>query len=525
MAAPPSGLKEITHLVFEKPVVWLHGEPGYEIAVNWATISLDGLKPGDLLIIQAVDLMGDTPTAAKERGAVAVLVLGETVSIPIQSPDDFPLLHAPGAADLRMVQRRVLEAIVHQRAVLMERGVRMHTQFSQLIAEGNGLPGLAHAIADISGCGVLVQDKRGRILTDLPSASMVGIWDVVLEQLSSLNSLPGALLDRKRTGIQTGLVTQEIPGNLARLVSPITVSSIVRGYLSLVGLKGEFDALDHLVVEQGALVCAIEMSRKKAIRETEKRLKGDLLAALLQETLSPRDAELWVQTMGLDVEQAHIALRFIWDGENPPSRRRLETIVNGEVTRKKLKVILKPLGLEVICFCQVPPQVNRAEPALSLGMAVIEQAKTEYPDTPVRCGVGTTALELSEWRDSFRQAGQALAMARRFSGRKPLYFPDLSVYRLLLQIEHNPELITFQEETLGPLSSHENCAEMTHTLEAYFEHNGNISRTAEALFIHRNTLIYRMERIISIINLDLDNPENRLAVQLALHIFRMKGHC
>jgi purine catabolism regulator len=525
MTAPSSGLNEIIRLVFEKPVVWLHGKPGKEIAVNWATISLDGLMPGDLLITQAVDLLGDTLAAAKERGAVAVLVLEEMDSIPKQLPDDLPILHAPAEADLRMVQRRVLEAIVNKRAVLMERGVRMHAQFSQLIAEGNGLPGLAHAIADISGCGVLVQDKRGRILTDFPSASMVGIWEVVLEQLSSLNSLPGVLLDRKRAGIQTGLVTQEIPGNLARLVSPITVSSVIRGYLSLVCLESEFDELDHLVVEQGALVCAIEMARKKAIRETEKRLKGDLLAALLQETLSPRDAELWVQTMGLDVEQAHIAIRFIWDGDNPPSRRRLETIVNGEVTRKKLKVIINPLGMEVICFCQVPPQVSRAELALSLGMAVIEQAKTEYPQTPVRCGVGTTAIELSEWRDSFRQAGQALAMARRFGGRKPLYFPDLSVYRLLLQIEHNPELITFQEETLGPLSSHENCAEMTHTLEAYFEHNGNISQTAEALFIHRNTLIYRMERITSIINLDLDNPENRLAVQLALHIFRMKGQC
>ena len=203
MTAPSSDINEIIRLVFEEPVVWLHGEPGEDIAVNWATISLDGLKPGDLLIIQAVDFIGDTPAAAKERGAVAVLVLGETVSILKQSPDDFPLLHAPAAADLRMVQRRMLEAILNQRAVLMERGVRMHTQFSQLIAEGNGLPGLAHAIADISGCGVLVQDKRGRILTDLPSASMVGIWDVVLEQLSSLNSLPGALLDRKRTGIQT----------------------------------------------------------------------------------------------------------------------------------------------------------------------------------------------------------------------------------------------------------------------------------------------------------------------------------
>jgi purine catabolism regulator len=525
MTAPSSDLNEINRLVFEKPVVWLNRESDEEIAVNWATISLDGLKPGDLLILQAVDLMGDTLAAAKERGAVAVLLLGETVSIPKKILDDFPVLHAPVAEDLRVIQRRVLEAIVNQRAVLMERGMRMHAQFSQLIAEGNGLPGLAHAIADISGYGVLVQDKRGRILTDLPTASMVGIWDIVLEQLSSLNSLPGALLDRKRAGIQSGLVTQEIPGNLVRLVSPITVSSVVRGYLSLVSLECEFDALDHLAVEQGALVCAIEMARKKAIRETEKRLKGDLLAALLQETLSPRDAELWVQTMGLDVEQSHIALRFIWDGDNPPSRRRLETIINGEVTRKKLKVILNPLGMEVICFCQMPPQVSRPELALSLGMAVIEQGKTEYPETPIRCGVGTAALELSEWRDSFRQAGQALAMARRFSGRKPLYFPDLSVYRLLLQIEHNPELITFQEETFGPLSSHENCAEMIHTLGAYFEHNGNISQTAEALFIHRNTLLYRMERITSILNLDLDNPENRLAVQLALHIFRMKGLC
>jgi purine catabolism regulator len=160
-----------------------------------------------------------------------------------------------------------------------------------------------------------------------------------------------------------------------------------------------------------------------------------------------------------------------------------------------------------------------------LGRSVIKQGKEEYPEDHIRCGVGATANELSEWRDSFRQAGQALAMARRFEGIKPLYFPDLSVYRLLMQIEHNPELITFQEETLGPLTTHENCQEMVGTLGAYFEHNGNISKTAESLFIHRNTLLYRLERISSILDLDLDNPDNRLAVQLALRIQQMKGLC
>ena len=97
------------------------------------------------------------------------------------------------------------------------------------------------------------------------------------------------------------------------------------------------------------------------------------------------------------------------------------------------------------------------------------------------------------------------------------------LYRLLMQIEHNPELIAFQEETLGPLLAYEGGAELIRTLEAYFQHNSVLSQTAEALFIHRNTLLYRMERIGEILKLDLDKPASRLAVQLALHIHRMTG--
>ena len=43
------------------------------------------------------------------------------------------------------------------------------------------------------------------------------------------------------------------------------------------------------------------------------------------------------------------------------------------------------------------------------------------------------------------------------------------------------------------------------------------------MFLHRNTLIYRMERIAAITNLELEKPENRLALQLALRIYRMLG--
>jgi purine catabolism regulator len=151
----------------------------------------------------------------------------------------------------------------------------------------------------------------------------------------------------------------------------------------------------------------------------------------------------------------------------------------------------------------------------------VDQGNREYPGTLVVCGLGVPSHGIGEWRSSFRQAGQALELARRFREHKPLYFPDLSVYRLLIQIEYSPELIAFQEEMLGSLLATEGGRELIRTLEAYFEHNGNLSQTAEALFVHRNTLIYRMERLATITGLNLDNPETRLAVQLALHIYRM----
>jgi purine catabolism regulator len=265
------------------------------------------------------------------------------------------------------------------------------------------------------------------------------------------------------------------------------------------------------------------MARNKAVREAEKRLKGDLLTALLQDSLSPRDTRLWAQSMELDLAQPHVALRFAWDYPSAPSRRRLETLINGEIARLGLRVIASPMGAEVVCFCQVPTGAKRPEPAILLGEAVLDQGAREYPNIPGRCGIGTVAQAIEEWRSSFRQAGQALELARRLGERKPLYYTDLSVYRLLFQLEHSPELIAFQEETLGPLLAYDGSEELIHTLEAYFEHNANLSQTAEALFIHRNTLIYRMERIAAITDLDLDEPENRLAIQLALRIFRMTG--
>lgn len=523
MSAQASSLQELSRLAFAEPITWLTPGLTRDDPVNWIAISINEANAGDVMLLPSDQASSRLLKRAQKKGVSAVLILGKKPSADVILQGDLPIAIISGEHDLLETQRLLLTILINQGAALHERRARIYAQLYQIEAEGKGLSGLVQAMADISGKGLLVQDKRGRILEECTSSALAMIWEDIIKQLVSLDSLPESLKDRKKAGSQPAIITQNIPGGLARLVLPITVGEVARGYLSMIGISGELDMLDQLVAEQGGRICALEMSRAKAIREAEKRIKGDLLAVLLQENLSPRDSQLWAQAVGLDLSQEHAALRFSWDSDSPPSRRRLETIVNGEISRLDIKAIISPMGVEIVCFCEIPPGMPRPELALKFGQAVVDQGYSEYPEAPIRCGVGKPAPDLTAWRDSFSQAGQALEMAHRFHERKLLYFPDLSVYRLLFQFEHNPELIAFQEEILGPLLAYEGGLELLQTLEVYFKHNGSITQAADALYIHRNTLVYRLERISEIAGLDLDKAETRLAVELALHIYRMRG--
>ena len=514
-------IKELFRLAFSAPVVWLAENPNERPKLGWVVTSVESVQEGDILLISTNCDAAPILVQARDQGASAVIFLGDESPPENILPEGLTVVAVPGQSNPQTVQRLLLTAMINQRVALVEQGVRIHAQLSQIEAEGQGLNGLVSAMAEISGKGVVAQDKRLSILAQQPSAELKHRWGRCISPLTNLESLPESLRDRKLAALHTTTVEQGLNGDLSRLVAPITVGGMARGYLSLIGTSGKLDALDSLVVEQGALVCAVEMSRTKAVREAEKRLKGDLLNALLQENLSPHDAQLWAQNMGLDLSEAQVAMRFAWMGATSPSRRRLETLINGEVSRLNLKVIVNPMGSEIVCFCQVPRGLAQPETALQFAQAVIDQGEKEYPDTLVLCGLGTPSRDIIEWRTSFRQAGQALELSRRFRERKPLYFPDLSIYRLLIQLENSPELIAFQEEMLGGLLASEGARELIHTLQVYFAHNGNLSQAAEALFVHRNTLIYRMDRIASLTGANLDDPEIRLAMQLALHIYRM----
>jgi purine catabolism regulator len=122
-----------------------------------------------------------------------------------------------------------------------------------------------------------------------------------------------------------------------------------------------------------------------------------------------------------------------------------------------------------------------------------------------------------------REATRAAEIAASLPADSPAaqHFARLGALRLIFHLTENPELRAFQRDVLGPLEASDlsRRSEFVRTLDAFLRAGGNHMRAARDLNVHRNTLIYRLERIQELLGgTDLEDPEVRLNLQLALKI-------
>jgi len=83
-------------------------------------------------------------------------------------------------------------------------------------------------------------------------------------------------------------------------------------------------------------------------------------------------------------------------------------------------------------------------------------------------------------------------------------------------------MMDFYRETLGPLFSHDST--YIDTLEGFFRCNGNLSEMARTMHFHRNSLLYRLNRIEALLGHSLEDPELRLSLQIALKIHHLQKY-
>jgi purine catabolism regulator len=510
--------------------------------VTWTTviypetgISAKNLQVGEIILLASHEGNGDPVindvevvrwAADFQAAAVVVSDTPSPTAIAESNAYGIPVLTLPPGTRIRLVEKAIVSLLVDRKGQIERRGTQIYRQLTQISSRNEGLPELISAMARLTNKSVVIQDKRLQILYSAVQPQYVANWEEIESFLRKLDNLPVDMQDRLRVSeLENPVLMQSLPTpGLARLVAPIITKDIGRGYLSIIGRDSELDDIDLLVAEHGAAACALEMAKAKAISDTEKRLRGTFLDRLLIGDVSQQEAIRQGERFEHDMLQTHLAIVLAWQGDKTPSLRRLETIVNGVVSAQHASALVwqREREREVIVFHATDPK-EPINASLRLAKAISAEIQRQYPSARVAVGLGQPARDIAAWRSSYRDGVQALELAMRLQTDTPLYIADLGVYQLILSLSDRDKLLAFCDRTLGPLLDYDmrQHADLIKTLEAFFACHGNLSQTAEMLIVHRNTLLYRMNRINDIAQIDLDRPEIRLALHLALTIRRL----
>lgn len=159
----------------------------------------------------------------------------------------------------------------------------------------------------------------------------------------------------------------------------------------------------------------------------------------------------------------------------------------------------------------------------ALAGAIVSVLSSKY-FVRICVGVGSIAKTLDELPNSFKHAQVALAVRKVFENDKSVaLYSSLGIARLIYQL---PVTLceVFLDEVFKKCKIDALDRDLMFTISKFFENSLNISETARRLFVHRNTLVYRIDKIRKLTGLDLRNFEDAIVFKVALMVNKyLKG--
>ena len=152
-----------------------------------------------------------------------------------------------------------------------------------------------------------------------------------------------------------------------------------------------------------------------------------------------------------------------------------------------------------------------------LARSIADSLNTEFY-THALVGIGTTVTGIKDLARSFKEAQVALEVGKVFDTEKPIVsYENLGIARLIYQL---PTTLCdmFLREVFKRGSIENLDQETLFTIQRFFENNLNVSETSRKLFVHRNTLVYRLEKIKKLTGLELREFDDAIVFKVALMV-------
>ena len=535
-SSPPissASVRSILALLASRDALLVAGAEGLERRITWSCgmrarlPAFDSIQGGELALLTLAKLrrLNETLphllTSLHKEGVAAVAVATQsletlgTEAIALANHLHLPLILLPPLAPIEEIEREVIAFVVSFRDEIERKATEISQHLMQLSIQGVGIVGIGEYLAASRGKWVVMQDadQHIRFQATPSTAKPLLLSDPLTDEFLRSHSL-------------------------TRVVEPILIRHEIVGYLSLIGEESTFDYAERLVLNHATPIFTIELARARERSEVESRYHVEAFMNVLQgQYQHPEEILARVRHLGYDLTGPQMAVIFeAASNEEDTALVQWTRRVREEVMRvwptcwlvsesQRITVLVPIIPLEG----EEGQTETEGEQALVARIERLfirlQQQRGSVAFPLFSCGIGRIASNVQSIPQSFREAQRAVEIGRRLFGEGKIHsFARLGIYRLLFYLDGQSELTNFYQEILGPLLDYDARHDGTYikTLECYFQYNGNLSQTARTMHFHRNSLIYRLERIEEILGRSLEDAELRLSLQIALKIHHLQ---
>ncbi len=450
----------------------------------------------------------------------------------------FPIIEIPWEVRFAEISQAISQALHRQEHEGVKMSEEFRKQLLEIILEGKGLNEICTYVHKHLKAPVLILDKRGVIKGRSKNGhELEEIWQNYLYH--TVDPLSMFHEDTPESFSQPNMHWLDIE---QESVLQILIQSAreIQGFL-LISLPEPQESVfnDHTLplLEHAVTASALCFLHDHAVLETEMRLRDDFVWSLAKGQVSSWDAALSrAKSLGYSLNVPYLCLlarpenlRVLYDHNPQPHAsyeqwlHHLGSMFEEEVFHAGRTMQLKTMCTfqreELVVFVEVRSERNMETifPFLDLLQYRLEQ---KLPQLTVSWGVAKTSGKQSFY-DSFQEARTALDIGRRQRGKGYIStYADTRFDRALMALAENNELKQITDATIAPIVhySKERGIDLIHTFVVYNQHKGNVSQTARALNLHRQSLLYRLKKIENMTGCDLDNPEDMFLIDLSIRL-------
>jgi len=410
----------------------------------------------------------------------------------------------------------------------------LYDEFLQEIINGNGYKGIANLLAKKLQVSVLIEDEY-----------------FFVQARAFLNTNAFSSKKRKKNGIrywkpqyldpsineyvrvlQTTLrpvVIPELPEYgifSARTVFPIVINNEVKKYLNVFRKDLSWEQMRIVKVAIHSLK-VMEICRNAQMEMEDRTMKSLVLGLISDKHKEDRIFE-GSKILGFDLSRE--AVLAVVQIKEAPGQKQIEEVLRSIIGDLYINASAIAINDEQAVLLIQNPEggglgsnaINEALQAIYEGLAVI------FSGSKIKIGVGRQCYRPRDYKIAFEEACQALSSTSSKGNNSEegvVYYHSLRLMGILLHPINEKNLSVFVRLILGKLHEYSvtHNINLIDSIECYINNDCCIQSAARELFIHPNTLRYRLEKAKQISGLDFTDKDTKLELQLAIKLYRYQG--